>query len=241
MTRTLPIPTVAAPPEDDRIPPLENGDNLDADEFLRRYEAMPEECDAELVEGIVYMASPVSHANHGRPHQHAGYWLAHYASFTQHTDIGDNSTTRLDLDNAPQPDLLLRLEACAGGQSRLVDDYIDGAPELVVEVAASSAAIDLNQKLTAYLRNGVREYVVVRTLDRAIDYFVLADGRYDRIEPDPADRLHKSRAFPGLWLDSDALLTRDLPRLRAAVDTGCQSPEHADFVKRLKQAAGDTA
>ena len=228
----------APPAAKPAIPPLENGDNLDLDEFLRRYEAMPEDCDAELIEGIVYMASPVSHQPHGRPHTHVSYWLVHYARFTPGVDTGDNSTTRLDLGNAPQPDLLLRIPEAAGGTSVLADDdYIDGPPELVVEVAASTASVDLNQKYAAYLRNGVAEYLVWRTRDRALDWFVLEDGEYQRLTPDPADGLLKSRAFPGLWLDADALLAGNLPELAAAVEAGCQAaPGRAEFLDRLAAA-----
>ena len=224
-----------APPaaRDAAIPPLENGDNLDVHEFLRRYEAMPDDCDAELIEGIVYMASPVSQRRHSRPHTHANYWLVHYARFTRGVDTGDNATTRLDLGNAPQPDLLLRIPESAGGSSREDGDYIEGPPELVVEVAASSASVDLNQKYTAYARNRVAEYLVWRTRDRALDWFALDGGEYRRLAADPADGLLKSEVFPGLWLDADALISGDLPRLAAAVERGCATPPHAAFARKL--------
>ncbi len=241
MSDTLDIPRVDADEfADDAIPPLQPGDNLDADEFLRRYEGMPEECRAELIGGIVYIMPPVSHADHGRPHSAANYTLAHYASFTPQVDAGDNSTTRLDLGDVPQPDLLLRIEEEAGGQSRMVDRYVEGSPELVIEIAASSASIDLNQKLAAYLRSGVREYVVYRTLARKLDWFVLNGNTYDTLPPDPADGLLKSRVFPGLWLDREALFRRNLKGLRNAVEAGCETREHQAFVERLREAAGDT-
>ena len=84
---------------------------------------------------------------------------------------------RLDEDNEPQPDVLLRIEPDAGGQSRVSgDDYIEGAPELVVEIVASSTSVDLHDKLRAYRRNGVREYVVWRTQGTP-DRLVRTDGR----------------------------------------------------------------
>ena len=218
------------------VPELQNGDNLTVSEFLRRYEAMPADCDAELIEGIVYMASPVSHTNHGRPHQSFGGLLFTYQTYTPLVDGGDNSTTTLDLENAPQPDLLLRIDEKAGGSSREVGDYLEGPPELVVEIAASSASIDLNQKKRAYRRNGVKEYVVWRTLANEIDWFILDGG--DFVLNTPAeDGLLKSRVFPGLWLDAAALVKQDLPAVRTAVEAGCKSEEHAAFVKRLTQAA----
>ena len=42
-----------------RILPLEHGDHLTREEFERRYEAMPHVRKAELIEGVVYMPSPV--------------------------------------------------------------------------------------------------------------------------------------------------------------------------------------
>ena len=49
-----------------KILPLENGDRLSRLEFERRYQAMPELKKAELIEGRVYMASPVR-IIHGQP------------------------------------------------------------------------------------------------------------------------------------------------------------------------------
>lgn len=48
------------------IPPLESGDRLTRAEFERRYEAAPEHFKAELIEGVVYVASPVR-IFHGNP------------------------------------------------------------------------------------------------------------------------------------------------------------------------------
>ena len=170
--------TVSAHHIDD-VPELRAGDRLTRDEFHRRYEAMPEVKKAELIEGVVYMPSPVSQRRHGRPHSRLVWWLVHYCVHTPGVDSGDNSSVLLDLDNELQPDALLRILPEHGGQSRDAGDYIEAAPELVAEVAASSASYDLHDKLNAYRRNGVREYIVWRTDDAAIDWFVLRQGRYE--------------------------------------------------------------
>ena len=160
------------------IPALENGDRLTRCEFERRYAARPDLKKAELIEGVVYMPSPVRLAHSG-PHAMSQTVLLVYTAFTPGVRGDDNATVRLDLDNEPQPDVLLRIEEEAGGQSRVSDDgYLEGAPELVVEVAASSASIDMHDKLRVYRRNGVREYVVWRTHEQRIDWFELADGEY---------------------------------------------------------------
>ena len=156
-----------------------------------------------------------------------------YAASTPGVRGEDNVTVRLDLDNEPQPDVVLRIEPKAGGSSRVSDDgYLEGAPELVVEVAASSASIDLHDKLRAYRRNGVQEYVVWRTHERQIDWFELADGEYRLLAPDDAGLVH-SRAFPGLRLAAGALLKGDLAGALAEAQKGVGSPEHAAFVARL--------
>ena len=125
------------------------GDRLTRAEFERRYSAMPAVKKAELIEGVVYMPSPVSHQNHGRPHSMLIAWLGHYWAATPGVDVGDNATVRLDLENEPQPDALLRILPNCGGQSRDEDSYIAAAPELIAEVAASSASYDLHDKLRA--------------------------------------------------------------------------------------------
>src|SRR5690349_12283673 len=167
------------------VPPLENGDRLTRAEFERRYAAMPHVKKAELIEGIVYMPSPVRLKRHGRPHIVLSNWLGHYIARTPGLDLyGDNSTVRLDEDNEPQPDLLLFLPPQVGGQATLGDDdYVDGAPELVCEVAASSVSIDLHLKLNVYRRNGVREYLAWRTEDAAVEWFALREGKYEPLQP----------------------------------------------------------
>jgi Uma2 family endonuclease len=228
---TAPAPTGNAP--DGRLPPLENGDRLTREEFERRYEAMPRLKKAELIEGVVHMPSPVRHRGHGRQHGHLITWLGTYEAATPGTEVGDNSTARLDLGNEPQPDALLLIDPARGGQARLdADGYIEGAPELVAEVAASRASIDLTDKLQAYQRNGAREYIVWRVFDREVDWFVLRPGGYVRLPLD-AQGLYRSEVFPGLWLNPAALVAGDLARVLAVVQQGAATPEHAAFVARL--------
>ncbi|NEO47294.1 MAG: Uma2 family endonuclease [Moorea sp. SIO4A3] len=201
------------------VPPLENGDRLTRREFERRYHAMSDRTKAELIEGVVYMASPLRAGHHGRPHALIIGWLATYLAETPGVDLLDNTTVRLDTDNEPQPDALLRWET--GGQSIISqDDYVEGAPELIVEIAASTVSIDLNDKLNIYRRNGVREYIVWRVEDGELDWFGLQEGKYLPLEPD-AEGLYRSNTFPGLWLDVEALLSGDLAKVFAIVRQGC--------------------
>ncbi len=217
-----------------RVPALCAGDRLSRAEFERRYAAMPDLKKAELVEGVVYMGSPVRHLQHGRPERLLSSWLAFYEAITPGLDSSSNCTVRLDFDNEPQPDLLLRIPEAVGGNSAVAaDGYLQGPPELVIEIAASSASYDLHDKLRAYRRNGVREYLVHRVDDGEVDWFVLRDGEYVRQEPDPAGFLH-SATFPGLCLHVAALLRGDLPVLRDQIEKASRTAEHAAFVRRLR-------
>jgi Uma2 family endonuclease len=219
-----------------QLRPLEPGDRLTREEFERRYEAMPHVKKAELIEGVVYMPSPVRLAAHGKPHLRLAAWLAVYEAATPGVAAGDNTTVRLDEQNEPQPDLHMMIEPQCGGQAAVSeDDYVENAPELVAEIASSSASYDLHVKLEAYRRNGVREYIVWRVLDEELDWFVLRQNEYARLPPDDRGWLC-SEAFPGLWLDEAALLGGDLPRVLAVVQQGTTSPDHAAFVRRLEEA-----
>ncbi len=218
----------------DGVPPLNPGDHLSRAEFERLYELHPEIKKAELIEGVVYMPTPVRHIPHGRPHAYIMGWLTHYCAATPGVDLSDNATLRLDFDNEPQPDALLRLPESLGGKSRIAEDgYLEGSPELVAEVAASSAAYDLHVKKRVYARNGVQEYVAVQTYEQRIDWFALEDTVYQPLTPDD-DGVLRSRVFPGLWLDTDAFWAGDLARLLAVLQEGIASPEHEAFVAGLQ-------
>lgn len=211
--------------------PLENGDRLSRVEFERRYSAMPQLKKAELIEGMVYMASPLRFRSHGEPHADVITWLGVYKAATPGVKLGDNATVRLDADNEPQPDALLRIDA--GGRSHISDDdYVEGAPELIVEIAASSASYDLHEKLRVYRRNGVQEYVIWRVYNCELDWLQLRDGEYVQLEPN-AEGIICSEVFPGLRLDKFALLGGDLARVLEVLQQGLAAVEHQSFVESL--------
>jgi len=213
-------------------PILEQGDRLSRDEFERRYERLPNVKKVELIEGIVYMPSPLRAESHAEPHSRLNGWLVVYASETPGVRCFDNSTVRLDLDNEPQPDLILIKSPAKGGTARIsADDYIEGAPELVVEIVASSRAYDLHQKKDAYRRNGIREYLAWITEESRLIWWELREGEYQEI-PASTDGLLKSRVFAGLWLDSRALVRGDMKAVLAELRRGIESAEHAAFVGR---------
>jgi len=190
---------------------------------------MPDLKKAELIERVVYVPSPVRADHHAAPHADATGWLTRYRARTSGVTVLVEASIRLDLDNLPQPDAAMLLDPHRGGRARIGEDgYVEGAPELILEVAASSASYDLHDKLHAYRRNGVREYLVWRVLDRTLDWFVLRGGHYELLPPGD-DGIHRSGAFPGLWLDALALLRGDLLRVDEVLAGGLASPEHAAF------------
>jgi Uma2 family endonuclease len=228
------MPAALSEPESlQRLRPLENGEHLEADEFLRRYEAMPELKKAELVQGIVYMGSPVRADRHGRPDNIVQSWTGFYCSATPGVEAASNSTVRLGLRDVPQPDVLLQILPEFGGRSRIgKDGYIVGPPELVVEVAASSSAIDAHEKRDSYRKAGAREYLLWRTIDEQIDWWFLHENEY-RPLPIGEDGIIRSRVFPGLWLHVASLLQMDRAAVVRCLQDGLASDEHKNFIRVL--------
>ena len=220
------------------MPPLENGDHLTAAEFLRRYRAMPEIKKAELIHGIVHMASPVRTDQHGEPDSVLQTWAGLYALRTPGVRASTNATVQLGPDDVPQPDISIRLLPECGGQSRVdADGYLRGAPELVVEIAASSASMDTREKLHDYRRAGVREYIVWRTEDEAVDWWQLVGDDYLPVTPGD-DGIHRSLVFPGLCLNVAALLREDGAALLDTLNAGMAGAEYEAFAGDLSQRSG---
>ena len=187
------------------------------------------------------MQAAVRFEQHGRPHSDLMTWLGNYRAVTPGVEVGDNTTIRLDQDNEPQPDAFLRIAPSHGGQSRTGDDgVVDGPPELIAKVAASSASYDLHDKLNVYRRNGVREYIVWKVLEREVVWFHLCDERFEQLQRDDAG-LFKSEAFPGLWLDSANLVAGEMAQVLQVLQSGLTTSDHAEFVVRLQQEADKRA
>jgi Uma2 family endonuclease len=215
------------------MPPLENGDRLTRAEFERRYAAMPHLKKAELIESVVHMPSPVRLKKHAKPHATLVTWLGTYEAATPGIELADNATVRLDLDNEPQPDVLLRVLPDAGGQSHdSADDYVEGAPELVAEVASSSASYDVHEKKRAYRRNRVQEYLVWLVDEKRLEWWELHEDDY--VELPREGGLIKSRIFPGLWLDTAALLNGQSADVLNQLERGLATEEHRAFAAHLR-------
>ena len=217
---------------DGSIPPLVAGDKLTREEFLRRWEKMPELKRAELIGGIVYMPSAVRR-RHGTTERHLSVWLGYYEAATPGLD-GANNTTWFMLADAPQPDADLRILPEFGGQSGMKGPYSAGAPELAAEACLSSTAYDLHQKLELYQAAGVKEYLAVLLREQKVRWHRLVGNAY-QVLPTAKDGVIRSVVFPGLWLHVKALLTGDVKHILEVLDEGLRSPEHAEFVAQLKK------
>ncbi len=216
-------PPFVPQPTENGLPLLCNGDRMKQPEFHRRYESYPEGVRAELIGGVVYMSPPVYMPSplrwlHGALHNRLGLVLGLYQAGTTGVEAGDNATILLGERNEPQPDLGLRVLPEYGGRSRTTeDDYVEGPPELLAEIAHSSRAIDMNQKRDDYAQAGVLEYLVLCVEERELHWSHFPSRRM--VRPDRKG-VARSRVFPGLWIDVAALLERDGPRLGGPCTAG---------------------
>ena len=219
------------------LPPLVDGEYLDQPTFHARYEAMPPETRAELVGGKVYLMSSPVFDDHSAPHAGMITWLGTFKAYTPVLRVMDNGTTILGSRGDVQPDGGLRLLPEYGGRAARDDQgAIRGGPELLVEVAVSSVNYDLRLKKRDYEEAGVQEYVVVLPKQHAVRWFCLHDGAYQEMQPD-ADGIFRSRVFPGLWLDPEALLLDDTAKVLDVLQDGLQSDAHREWIA-AKRTAG---
>jgi Uma2 family endonuclease len=218
----------------DAVPSLANGDRMQQPEFHRRYQAYPDKRTIfELIGGTVYMASPLSYP-HGRFDNKLAVVFGLYEAATPGVEAAGNATVILGEESEPQPDVTLRLTQGSGGQSRVNNDnYIEGPPELLAEVAYSSRAIDMNQKRDDYRQAGVLEYLVLCVDEQQLHWFDFEKGRI--IRPG-RDGIARSRVFPGLWVEVHALFAQNAPRLLEVLQQGFASKPHASFLRRLERA-----
>jgi Uma2 family endonuclease len=215
------------------LPPLNNGDFLSRAEFEERYKTHPNLKKAELIEGVVYVSSPVS-PRHGAIHGDIVGWMSVYRAATPGVRIFDNTSLRLDADNEPQPDVAVVIDA----DPDLIDEeYLETKPALIIEVAASSAAYDLHQKLHVYRRNGIQEYLVLLAHEQETRWHRWQEGTYTLLRPDD-DGILRSQILPGLWFHSEHFWQGDLAGLFAILQQGLASADHQAFTQRNAKPTG---
>ncbi len=216
------------------VPRLESGDRLDQATFHTRYEATPANVKAELIGGVVYLPAALRR-DHGRPHSLLVAWLVHYENATPGTEVCDNTTTILGARSEPQPDAFLIVDARHGGQTRWnAANYLEGPPELIVEVALSTESYDLHDKKDDYEKAGVDEYIVYAVRQQKLFWYQLQDGNYVDLPPG-IDGVFRSEKFPGLWLDPHALMNLDGKSLIDSLNRGISTAEHRAFVEKIRE------
>ena len=222
-----------------KVPPLKEGDLLSQEEFHDRYLLMPHIKKAELIEGKVYMPSPVNAEYHGIPQSDLTGWLWMYYKKTPYVQGCSNSSVILDGENEVQPDLFLVIRSEAGGRAKLNDEgYVEGAPELAIEISNTSTKIDLGVKKRVYQRNRVMEYLVWQIQEQEVQWFRLEKGKYVRLPEKKG--IIKSEVFPGLWLNVSALLEKDMEELEETLKKGMKSKAYKSFVKELTEATEES-
>ncbi len=215
------------------FPLLESGYHLSADEFHARYKQMPESVRAELIEGIVYMASPL-YSPHGDGHFLLTNILSIYEAETPGVTGSIATSVRLDGKNEFQPDIHLRIDPQCGGRTKNPDKtLIVGGPEFVVEISNTTLEMDLHEKFEVYLRDGVQEYLVWQLQEEKLDLFAQRAGEFEKVQLD-AKGILRSKVLPGLWLNAPAILAVNKKAAIKTMRDGVKSTEHAAFVKRLQ-------
>lgn len=210
--------------------PLVSGQRLTLNEFMSRWDAQPDLKNAELIEGIVHVPSPVS-VDHANPDRSAIVWLGTYSYFTPGSHCLNNNTWIMD-GSSTQPDVCLRILPEYGGRSIVSNNYLVGAPELIVEISGASAALDLGPKLKLYERMGVQEYITFELAKRQITWRILEKGTYT-IQKHGTDGIFRSAVFPGLWLDNTAFCADDGQKVLSTLQVGLNSVDHQQFITEL--------
>jgi hypothetical protein len=211
---------------------LLEGDSLTSDEFLSRWDAIPDLKRAELIDGIVYMPSPVS-LRHEQFQMFLSTWVGIYRCATPGCRPGMEGTWLMGERQVPQPDVTLSISPEFGGQSRVEGLYPAGAPELLAEVAVSSRSRDFGAKKRLYERVGVLEYLIIVPVWQEIEWFERTESGFQPMEPE-ADGIFRSRCFPGLWLNVQTLWDLDFTWMNEVLQQGLATPEHAAFAERLR-------
>lgn len=89
------------------------------------------------------------------------------------------------------------------------EDFIDGAPDLVIEVLSpSNWIVDRRDKYEVYALAGIGEYWIVDPKERTIEIFVLEDGSFVLLAKRGAGEAVASRLLTGLELEVDKVVPR---------------------------------
>ncbi len=182
--------------------------------FEKFYDRAEQSKKYDLIDGKVIRDAPVID-KHGR----VVAWLMHaLMNYVEQFDLGEvltaPVTVRLSNYQGPQPDVLF---VSKQRKHIVLEKYIDGPPDLCVEVTSpSTRKLDRGRKLVLYADHGVQEYWIIDPLGNTVDFFENLNGEWRLIPPDEKQRL-RSKVLPGFWLKPEWLIGATLPPVMPAL------------------------
>jgi Uma2 family endonuclease len=216
-------------------PFLYDGQRLDQPTFHELYLKTSERFRAELIDGVVHLRNGRVSSRHGQSHSALIGFLFQFSLDTPGTRAMGRVTVIFGPKSELEPDIMLLIGRDSGGRMQTnPEGILVGTAELVIEIGDDTLEIDLNAKKADYERAGANEYLVLDVPNRRFRWFVNRGGRFETL-PRDEDGLYRSPTFPGLWLDPEAFLRDDGLAVMATLRRGLESPQHADFVERLRQ------
>jgi Uma2 family endonuclease len=188
---------------------------------VAEYLAWPNGVRCELIDGVVYDMSPAPVIEHQRVLGALHYLLRQALEKRQ-----DGGCSRCELFTAPidvvlspktvvQPDLIAVCDPAKLANGK----YVDGAPDLAVEILSPATAVkDKREKLRLYEHHGVAEYLIIDPREfYAERYRLNPDGRYGWPDILGSRDILDLMSFPGLdrslgasfgWPDDDLDVSR---------------------------------
>lgn len=181
-------------------------DLISVEEF---YNLVPDGQKADLIDGVIYIASPDSL----RANDLTGFVYRLFQDFLEVRGVGGKAffsrfACKLGEFRAPEPDVgYVRPERVG-----LVEEGgMRGEPDIAVEIVSrESRHRDYGDKRQLYEESGVSEYWIIDPIQQRVEFLVLEEGRY-RLAPLEQNRIFRSRALSGFWIDVDWLLSDPLP------------------------------
>jgi Uma2 family endonuclease len=172
-------------------------------------ERIPEGLKADLIDGVIHVASPDN-----LKHYEIDFWLAEIiARFLRKRKIkgrvfGWRIAFRLDDENGPEPDL-----AYVGPErTHLIRaTHVKGPPDWALEIVSpSSVERDYTQKHDQYERFGVPEYWIIDPVEERMTCYRLGkNGKYKEIRSREG-KIH-SQVIPGFWVRPEWFWQSPLP------------------------------
>jgi Uma2 family endonuclease len=164
---------------------------------------------ADLIEGVIYMASP----DNTRANELFMWFAGLIDLFVETLELGKvyglRVAFRLDENNAPEPDIAFVRKKHV---SRVRFGSVNGSPDLAIEIVSpESVERDYEKKRAQYERAGVLEYWIVDEMKQEVIVLRLgANGKYREVRPRKGE-LH-SQALPGFWFRPEWLWQQPLPK-----------------------------